>query len=152
MGRKTYPELHDAAWLYDRYWLNDMTCAEIAEELGCNTRSVSRAMKRADIPTRRWRPARLNDKAWVWRKYVEEGYTQEEIADELGCHRGTVLKAMKRLGIDTRGPGRYREFDFEQDWLRRQYVEKGRTQEDIAREVGCSTTTVSRAIGRLDIQ
>jgi hypothetical protein len=55
---------------------------------------------------------------------------------------------MRRLGIPTRRPGPEREFHFDPDWLYREYVVKERTAPEIAKEVGCSSTTVYDALER----
>ena len=102
-------------------------------------------------PTRRRYP-QLDDVAWLTRRYHDDGVTQADIAYEVGCSTMLVSRAMARHDIPT-DPNRprrrkplYPELE-DAAWLAGRY-NTGATQDQIAREVGCSQITVSEAMAR----
>lgn len=46
----TFPELHDPAWLKQRYMEEMLTPQEIADRIGCSAAAVNSAIRRAGIP------------------------------------------------------------------------------------------------------
>jgi len=162
-----YPQLEDKEWLYKKYWVEKLSTAEIAKEVGCSAALVLKRMKMMNIKTRslseanRVKPVRypqLLDRDWLYQKYWKEGLAAYEIAKELGCVPSVVLdrlvqldiprrKAARRLGLYSKYPELY-----DVDWLKEQYVEKQRTCPDIARSLGCDSSWVLRAIERAGIE
>ena len=81
----------------------------------------------------------------VVRDAVEHrGLTLRQTAQELGVDRKTVSRRCREIGIDLAAPGRRRTWQVDPDWIRHQYVDKGRPLPDIAQEVGCSTANIAR--------
>jgi len=97
-------------------------------------------------PPRKYR--QLDDPAWLAARYAA-GATQAEIALEVGCSMMAVSRAMARHKIPVEARHRRRKPLYPQladpAWLAARYA-AGATQEQIAREVGCSQITVSEAM------
>lgn len=105
----------------------------------------------------------LHDEDWV-RERVDAGMSGAAIARELGCHESNVWLALKRYGIvrppklDVPNNRRYGAGNVkypklqDAEWLRKVYVEEGRSCIDIADEIGCSNSTVSSALVRCGIE
>jgi DNA-directed RNA polymerase specialized sigma24 family protein len=85
---------------------------------------------------------RLRDVEWMREQL--RARTMADIARELGCPEGTVRDAARRAGR-TPGPRPRRRPAILDDaeWLRAALVD--RSAADVARELGCSSTTVLRA-------
>lgn len=109
----------------------------------------------------------LNNDLWAdkdrpWRDaevleylYHDEGLTQSEVADVLDTVQTTVQRWMNKHDIDARSRSEANISDerlLDEDWLREQYSDNGRTAYDIADDLGCSKTAVLRAIHRADIE
>jgi transposase-like protein len=87
---------------------------------------------------------------WLEARYHERDGTLEEIAEEVGCSPHTVAYWLRyhdiplRAGI--REPSRRAMASHplltDEDWLREQYVERGRTLSDIGDELGCHPQSV----------
>ena len=149
--------LKDADWLREQYVERTRSTADIAGKLECSKSTVSRWLRRHDIETRgksTTADARLKDADWLREQYVGRERSTADIADELGCGSSSVRKWLHKHDIETR-EGRRAAPDArlkDADWLREQYVERGRTQADIADECGCVQGTVSRWLHRHDIE
>lgn len=172
--QRTIPQLKDREWLRQRYVDELRSLDEIAQETGASLTAVSRALKRHGIATRKagesktirgtqmpLRIERLKDAEWLRHKYVVEGKSLGEIANEIGCSEPAVVRAARRYGIPMRKPGLIREGRTRTDvipqlrdteWLRQEYIEKGRSPESIAVEIGCSTWTVTTMLSRWGIK
>ena len=65
---RRFPELHDARWVRRRYVTERATSAEIAAELGCSLATVTKALRRAQVPVRgNRRFPQLASRAWLRR-------------------------------------------------------------------------------------
>lgn len=126
MKELKYPELNDREWLNQKYWSENLNPFEIGDILGCNHKTVRRALKRADIRMRTISEAKkgklsseetkqnlrgrrksryelLNNKDWLYQKYWVEKLTLTEIMVIVGTPSvNTVWDAFKRLGIERR--------------------------------------------------
>ncbi|MFJ7246347.1 TniQ family protein [Kitasatospora sp. NPDC098652] len=89
------------------------------------------------------------------RLYVDEGLSTPKIAKMAGCTSATVGRIMKEAGIPTRrrqGPMLTAEgAPVTAEWLRREYVDRGRDTPDIASELGCHNAMVSHMMKRFGI-
>jgi DNA-binding CsgD family transcriptional regulator len=144
-----------------RYVDEGRSLAQIAAELGCSKQLVHSWLRAHGIPARvqirfAGTPA-LSDPDWLRARYVTQGRTSDEIAGEVGCSATTVKAALRAHGIPTRlggrvpgtrrtAPGADRLDD--RDWLRAQYVDEGKSCQQIAEALGCSAMTVHRALCR----
>src|SRR3954453_9805520 len=111
--------------------------------LGWRGRATGRGVVRGG------RHPQLADPNWLRRRYVHELASTRTIAVEVGCSEQTVLRALAAAGIPRGGRSRERQGVREladQDWLRLRYEGEAATAEEIAAELGCSVTTVRRAL------
>lgn len=106
-----------------------------------------------------FKPDRTGDRKWVARRPVrgasggpedvaittahDEGLSIRATAVKLGLSRQTVARTRDAHGIPSR-PGRQPRFHIDTKWLREQYDTERRTAASIARELGCSPTTIRR--------
>lgn len=91
--------------LYELHIQQELSPTEIAEELGCSLHTISRWLKKHDIPQKHYptrSPETLHDEKVVRELYVKRGMTLYEIADEVGCAQKTVWNWLMRHGIETR--------------------------------------------------
>ncbi|GEK87909.1 TniQ family protein [Microbacterium aerolatum] len=104
-------------------------------------------------------PDRAGARKWVARRPVrgasggpkhvaisaayDEGLSIRATAVKLGLSRQTVARTRDAHGIPSR-PGRQPRFHVDIEWLREQYETERRTAVSIARELGCSPTTIRR--------
>jgi transposase len=85
--------------------------------------------------------------------YHGEGMTMEEVADEFGVSQSTIQDRFDDFGIETRSTGRSKPQPWRsRDRLREEYVEKDKTQEEVAEELGCSTFTVRKWLKKFDLR
>lgn len=98
-----------------------------------------------------------HDAEWLRQKYVVEGLTQNEIGDLAGVTTGCISQWMRRLNIPTShkserhiDPSDRKKYT-DPDWLHTQYVDKDRSQAEIANEVGVSQRHISRKLHELEI-
>jgi transposase len=148
-GTVTDKRLTNEEWLRKQYVEEEKSTVEIAEECECARSTVCEWLERYDVTTRKGRPAvddRLTDEEWLRIQYVEKKRSTCEIADECGCADPTVGRWLERFNIEKRDRSRLPPDDrlTDEEWLREQYVEKERTQTEIANECGCSGRTVGR--------
>jgi hypothetical protein len=75
--------------------------------------------------------------------YETEGRSLKDIASRLGVSRATVAELGRDYGIRVRRSGGRRKSVIDPDWLYDQYVNKGRSLADLAREVGICCTSLA---------
>lgn len=112
-----YPQLNDRDWLYQKYWIEDLGCPQIAEIVGCEATAVLKALKRFGIPRRTnseahkghtaWNKGQtkypeLRDKDWLYYKYWVEELSLSQIAKIVGCSVYAVYGAFIRFNISMR--------------------------------------------------
>lgn len=110
-----YPLLHDEIWLYQKYWIEELSTCEIANDIGCCFSVVSYALKRYNIPRRKqtetkqsekirgkYKYKKLGDKQWLYQKYWIEKLSRPKIANIIGCSQSAVQSAFGRLGMSCR--------------------------------------------------
>jgi transposase-like protein len=96
-------ELDDVEWVRARYFGDRMSIRAIADELGVESNTVARALKRHGVPRRRQadRPGGI-DAEWLRKRYVDDGLTMAQIARDAGVSHTTVRRAMTHYGIARR--------------------------------------------------
>ena len=89
---------------------------------------------------------RYHDAEWLFERYWVDGLTQTEIADECGVSQQTICRWMAKHDIERRSRGnRSKRLPYkDEDWLRQEYVEKGRSQEHIAVTCGVHLSVIQR--------
>lgn len=78
---------------------------------------------------------------------IESGLTNKEIANRWDCHRKTIANWVKKHEL-TEGRRAANPKLKDEDYLRREYVEKERTVSEIGENLGCGDSTVSRWLNR----
>lgn len=93
------------------------------------------------------------DKPWQDEETLRELYwgqrmSMNEMADEFGCDYTTVYRWMERNGIERRGDGgRDTRAKYEdKDWLRKEYIERGKSTIQIAKEQGCGDEAIRQRL------
>lgn len=159
--RTRYKQLKNRDWLHEQYAVNKRSAPDIAEEVGCHSDAVRRALKHHRIDRRAGGGVfgkdyqELNDREWLIRQHVDLLKTGHDIAKELGCSTATVYEALRRqdVRISKGSPvgSVYPELQ-DRGWLHVQYVTEKKSGADIALEIGCDKSAVYRAIKRHGIQ
>lgn len=116
MGVRKYPQLTDAAWLRQRYEVEQLSLEAIAKEVGGAAPStVWKALGNAGILCRAGnreyaRDERLHSKEWLEDQYVTQNKTAEAIAEEFGLSLPTLRTRLSMLSLRKR-PGSYEKKD-----------------------------------------
>jgi predicted transcriptional regulator len=154
------------AYLQREYELKGRSIAAIATEVGVSEQSVLRYLHKHGITVRRGRstppPAERGRGRPAWletvlsrelleREYVERGRSAKEIAAEVGVSEQSVLRYLHRHDIAVR-PGRASTTAFSAEYLQHEYVEAGRSLNDIGREHGVTGETVRKWLQRYGIE
>lgn len=148
----------DEDWLREQYVENDYTITEIADMCDCNSSTISNWLGRFDIDTgyeqNKVEYEQLKDPGWL-QQQVDEDKTSTEIADEVGCVPGTVRRKFRKHGIklpDDRGrfEVQYPELH-DPEWLQEAIHEDGKLLTEIADELGCSVSHVSKQCHANDV-
>ena len=108
--------------------------------------------------TARWpvnQPAREHLRTtFTFSELVDEylsGRALKDLASDSGVGRSVISRVLKEAGIELRPAHAPRQFVVDDDRIRVDY-QNGRTLEAIARELGCSESTVARRLRLLDVQ
>ena len=121
-----------------------LTDIQIARELGISKESVIRVRKKENIPAAN-RPSKNEERNKKIISMVKQGMTHTRIAKELGIHKQSVMDAVLRHARDT--GENYSSFDARDIPRRKKIIELnklGKTDVEIAREVGVSPHSVGR--------
>jgi len=156
--------LKDPEWLRQQYAEKELSAGEIGEKLGVSKTPVLKYMQEHGIEPRsiaernsKGDVTPLRDAEWLHKQYVEEELSQYEIADKLGVSGPTVGNWMNRHGIKPR-PEFERNSDGDirplrnEEWLREQYVEQGKSTVEIASELGVTVHPVRDYLREYDIE
>lgn len=145
MTREANAPWRDRETLYKKYWVEEKTCDEIGDELGCSGRTVSTWLQKHDIETRTkndyvsgpWR-----DKDTLEELFIDQGLTSYEVADELGCSQNCIMRWLHRYGIEREHPWK------DEETLRELYIERQMTTYEIGDKFDVSATTIGAALKR----
>jgi AraC-like DNA-binding protein len=156
-ARRRYPRLKDVDWLRERYAVQGTRIGDIADEVGCGELAVRAALARARLPLRGVPPQypHLRDRSWLRLQYLEHRVSVRDIAREVGCDESAVYDALDAAAIARirpRGgpPRQFPELD-DSPWLRHRYRDQGRSQQELAAEIGCSIRAVRKALAKAQI-
>lgn len=155
-------KLHDSEYLNRRYWEDDLSMAEVAGEIGCSQTAVRDSLIKYGIGTKSISHGLSNGdldkitKAKLEELYVDEKKKISEIAEKFGLSYTAIYRRLLDYGIEIRprylaqSNGDIKQLD-DEDWLRKQYVEKERSTVDIANELGLHDETVRARLIEYDI-
>jgi len=94
------------------------------------------------------------DKAWLRKHYVQKAKPMQEIADECACSVATIYNWIEKHDLPHRSKseslrrahgtndGKYNDAE----WLRQEYVEKGRSAIDMSEECGVHFDTIYKRL------
>lgn len=144
----------DEDWLRNEYVEKGRSTTEIATDQDVSATTINRWLDKVGIertsPGGNSEP--LKDRKWLHDQYVNKEQSQSDIGDELGVHVTTVGYWLDQHNIQSRSSP---DGDIAQlkdgAWLREQYTENERSQQDIASELGVSPTTVRKWLETHDI-
>jgi predicted transcriptional regulator len=149
------PLYKDEQWLEEKYWDEGLTQAEMASLEGVVKGTISKYMRKFDIPRRSSAESRHfreegphDDADWLNEMYHSESFTIPQIAEKADVTPGTIHNRMREFGIPTRVRGKQVSGDREklknENWLRQRYIEDGMSVNEIAEELDLSLTPVRR--------
>jgi transposase len=158
--------LKDAEWLREKYIKQQADLTEIAEECDCTAATVSRWLDNHGVETRTrggWEKGRreqmapderLTEARWLREQYVDKKRTCADIAEECDCSETAVQGWLGRHSIEMK-PSERMVADArltDPEWLREEYVEKGRSGHKIADQLGCSWNCVYTWLNKHSIE
>lgn len=149
---RMYPELADGDMLRRWYETEGLSASEISRRVGCTDGAVSAALVRHGItPRARREYPELADRDLLRRWYETEGRSFSDIAAEVGCAPQSVSAALARHGVPTRSTRAARPAGLDDRDLLAGLRADGLTIEQIAEQVGASTSATRSAMGRLGL-
>jgi hypothetical protein len=86
-------------------------------------------------------------KEYLEDKYLVQGLSSTQIAAEIGCNYMTVLNKMKEYGVPARKDG-IRHPGITKEFLEKEYIVNGKGLQVIAKEAGCTFSTLRRRMKR----
>lgn len=95
-GESSYPQLNDRGWLYQKYWVEELSISQIADIVGCSHTAVWLALTRLNIPKRTISDALRGNKNPRYGKH----YPKEE-SPMFGKHHRKASK--QKIGDANRG-------------------------------------------------
>jgi len=95
------------------YVEKDLTQQEIADQMGCDKKTISNWLDKYDIETGYSFVEKLDDGEWLREQYVDEQRSVSEIADDVDGSPATVLRRLDEHGIETRPSTREKPAHFE---------------------------------------
>ena len=156
-------QLEDENWLRERYIDDGMSVGDIAKELNLSLNPVRRYMQKYGIEFREYSEAnrlrhtplgsKLRDKDWMVRKYEDEYWSTVDIANATDTYPKTAQGWLEHHGIPIRP---FKESTslakmdspvpelYDSEYLREEYVEKGKNTPEIGVNLGVDSTVVQR--------
>ncbi len=156
-------------WLREQYLEQDKTVPEILELCDINSKqTVYNWLEKFNIKIRdRGEATKLGHdhgekykkEKWLREQYWEERKDTTEIAAECSISSSVIYKYLKRFGIKTRDKSealsmklkpnaKYRN----EKWLEKQYIKKGRTTTEIAKECNTDSSVISKWLRKFNIE
>ena len=140
------------------------TFQAVAVALGTTIDHIRLAVERIHRPPRQWgrnatptywrtqqRAQRLLTPEFFDREYVQSGRTLAQLAEQTGLHRRILAEYARVAGIRLANATEREPTPIDPQWLRDQYLTRGRSFTEIGTELGLSEMTVNRAAHRFGI-
>lgn len=139
--------------LYQKYIEENLTIPEVANFFNCGQTTVVRRLNQFNINKNREligiNISKTKDKKYdyglIKKLYLQDNLTKKQIAAKLNGNLNGVHKAITTMGLKKTQQQKTNlctKFDIEKDWFVSEYVEKGRSIREIAKDIGCSETVV----------
>jgi transposase len=139
LGASVFAAALTEAYLRREYLEGGRSVRELATEVGCTDKTVTRYLRCHGIPRREGPPLGL-DREQLSRWFVDEGRGIAEIAGRAGCSARAVRTLLARWDV------RRTVAPMSTAALRDAYVGQGRSTTDIAAQLGCAPATVARRL------
>ena len=122
-----------------------MSIQDMSEALDIDEYAVSKRLEECGIKKRQIRYRDDLSETNLHKMYTDDGMTLKEIANLCGCSEGVVNRKIKQYGIVVRSVGRKRTTNIDDKTLK-VLRSSGMTVREIANEIGCGCSTVSRCM------
>lgn len=145
-------------WLREKYWDERLSSGEIAKLCDTTPSTIARWLRKLEIerrdPHEHALPddQRYRDEDWLREHLENRGRSARSVADSCGVAASTIREWADRYGINRREADEAPDELQDADWLREQYTGRRKSTTEIADEVGCTSTTVSKWLDRHDIE
>lgn len=137
------------------YWGEKLTTYDIGEKFDVSGATIQNWMDKLGVEKRDKThilnhgstPEELKDREKLKEMYIDERKPAREIARDVGCAKATVLNWLDRHDIEKRQKGEAQAKHAElldESWLRNQHNQKGKSQHQIAKELGSHPVVVNQ--------
>lgn len=148
--RFAHPLLNED-WLTDQRVRLGRSIASIASELGTSTSVIDNRLSEWGIKTQRFVHPLLTPE-YLREQHVIARRAPGDIATELGTGAKVIVARLREWGIPVLGYARrIHPLLGDEQWLRREYLDRCRSARAIAAELGTRPQTVGHALARLGI-
>lgn len=145
MGSEVY---HDEGWLRKQYWENELSVHEIGDNVGVTGSTIARWLRKHEIERRSTTGTRKDkqykNESWLRAQFENEARSVRAVAAEVDVAESTIRHWADKYDIERPDPDTTPEPLQDEEWLRKQYIERKRPTTEIADEVGCTDVTVSK--------
>jgi transposase len=87
---------------------------------------------------------------WLYQKYWNEMLSSQKIANIVGCKRETIDQWLRKVDIKKRGYGGSKGIK-SKEWLLKEYIENGKSLQDLANELKVSRRTIQHWLTKYKI-
>lgn len=141
-------------WLREQHHVMQLSVSDLADECGLTLPGLKYWFEKFGIEVRSFQKPYQNE-AWLQEEYCEKWRTAADIADEFDVSESAIQRWLAEFDIETRTHSDYKlhgDTYQNEDWLREQYWENGRSATDIADECGVTAGAVFHWMDRHDIE
>jgi very-short-patch-repair endonuclease len=157
--KKTKNPLTNYDWFYEQYITLDKTPEQIALEVGKPLKLVynwawQHQIHKRDIII----PGTYKDEQWLTEMLINQGMYYWEVAEEAGVCEDTIYYwAVEKYNIRKgkllpKIPKSMLDKLNDHEWLKTEYVDKGRFKWELADELGVHTSTITRRVRNFEIE
>jgi AraC-like DNA-binding protein len=152
--------LQDEEWIRYQYLERELPVAKIQQTIRCPRDVLEWWANKYGIELRddvQYR--KLYDRTWLYQKYVDEDLTLNQLAEEIGCSVDHLNDRLIKLDVqkaDTTPskPAVRSKYPrvFDEDWLRKKYINENMMSDEIADTVGCSSSHIRSKLADFGIR
>lgn len=155
-------KLRNKDWVREQYVEKRRSLSEIGDQLNVTPSTVSPWLQRHNIPRRSNSASqhdayvieKLNDAQWLREEYINKNRSTVEIADDLDVSSSTISQRLGTHDIpilnSIHSEATYNRLR-DSEWMYKRYVEDRASTTEIASQLECSATTVSKWLSEHDI-
>jgi len=149
--------------LHKKYIEENLTIPQIAMFFQCSKTTIVRRLskfnikkeKSAVVSNIKKKKVRKYDYGLIRKLYIEDNEKAKDIAQKLGCKECNIRKIIKKEGWKkTREQKAYyiKKVDLNKEFVNKEYIDKNRSAEDIAKELGISVSRFYTLVSELGIK